>query len=82
MFHFLYFHRVFLFDVMEKETGKYLPQDQGQRDGNGAGTDLCAGLLRWTVCVLESDFDHKPGEREDEKPETNMRKKEYKDNLS
>lgn len=28
MFHFLYFHRVFLFDVMEKETGKYLPQDQ------------------------------------------------------
>lgn len=28
LFHFLYFHRVFLFDVMEKETGKYLPQDQ------------------------------------------------------
>lgn len=28
LFHFLYFHRVFLFDVMEKEIGKYLPQDQ------------------------------------------------------
>ena len=65
---------------MEKETGKNLPQDQVKEMVTELG--LTYVPVFYDVCVLESDFDHKPGEREDEKPETNMRKKEYKDSLS
>lgn len=66
---------------MEKETGKYLPQDQVKEMVTELGLTYVpvfydGPFVSWKAISTTNRV------REDEKPETNMRKKEYKDNLS
>ena len=67
---------------MEKETGKYLPQDQVKEMVTELGLTYVPVFYDGPFVSWKAISTTNRGEREEEKPETNMRKKEYKDNLS